>query len=64
MAAHETTVESLTAEIGRLVAERQELRGAGAAAGELEDNRRRLAAAQARLSRLLIARHLGSPVTA
>jgi hypothetical protein len=63
-AASETTVESLTAEIGRLVAERQELRGTGAAAPDLEENRRRLAAAQARLSRLLIERHLGSPVTA
>jgi hypothetical protein len=55
------SVESLTAEIGRIVAERQELRAAGAAAAPLEANRRRLASAQARLSRLLIERHLGQP---
>ena len=53
------TVESLSAEIGRIVAERQELRAAGAAPDELEGNRRRLAQAQAHLSRLLIQRHLG-----
>ena len=52
------TVESLVAEIGRIVAERQELRGAGAGPSELEENRRALAEAQARLSQLLIARHL------
>jgi hypothetical protein len=52
------TVESLTAEIGRIVGERQELRAAGAAPTELEENRRRLAAAQAQLSQLLIERHL------
>jgi hypothetical protein len=50
------TVESLTEEIGRIVAERQELRAAGAAAEQLEQNRRRLAAAQAQLSTLLIER--------
>ncbi|HUZ82735.1 MAG TPA: hypothetical protein VMU73_10875 [Gaiellaceae bacterium] len=52
------TVETLAAEIGRIVGERQELRAAGAVQGELEENRRRLAAAQSRLSLLLIERHL------
>jgi hypothetical protein len=52
------TVETLTEEIGRIVAERQELRASGAGQGELEENRRRLAAAQSRLSHLLIERHL------
>ncbi len=52
------TVETLTEEIGRIVAERQELRAAGAGQVELEENRRRLAAAQSRLSDLLIERHL------
>jgi len=52
-----TTVESLTEEIGRIVAERQELRAAGAAAEQLEENRRRLAGAQAELSTLLIERY-------
>jgi hypothetical protein len=51
------TVESLTEEIGRIVAERQELRASGATAERLEENRRRLAAAQAQLSALLIERH-------
>ncbi len=52
------TVESLTEEIGRIVAERQRLRATGAAGDELEENRRRLAQAQSRLSELLIARYL------
>ena len=52
------TVETLVAEIGSIVAERQELRATGAGPSELEQNRRALAEAQARLSRLLIARHL------
>jgi hypothetical protein len=51
------TVESLTEEIGRIVAERQSLRASGATAAELEENRRRLAAAQAQLSALLIERY-------
>ncbi len=38
------TVETLTDEIGRIVAERQELRAANAGQAELEENRRRLAA--------------------
>ena len=62
-AAHDTraigqTVETLTEEIGRIVAERQELRASAAGQAELEENRRRLAAAQNRLSHLLIERHL------
>jgi len=52
------TVETLTEEIGRIVAERQELRATGAGQSALEENRRRLAAAQSRLSDLLIERYL------
>ncbi len=52
------TVESLGEEIGRIVAARQALREAGADGQALEENRRRLAAAQSRLSHLLIERHL------
>jgi hypothetical protein len=52
------TVESLTREIGEIVAERQALRARRAARDELEANRRLLAAAQARLSALLIALYL------
>jgi hypothetical protein len=52
------TVESLSAEIERVVAERQALRAAGADPTTLEENRRRLGAAQASLSQLLIERHL------
>jgi len=52
------TVETLTAEISRIVAERQELRATGASFEVLEENRRRLAAAQSALSQLLIDRHL------
>jgi hypothetical protein len=51
------TIDSLGAEIGRIVAERQELRAAGASHEVLEENRRRLAQAQAQLSRLLIDRY-------
>jgi hypothetical protein len=58
------TVESLTAEIGRIVAERQDLRTAGASFDVLEENRRRLAKAQSELSQLLIARYLPSSQTA
>lgn len=53
-----STVESVGAEIGKIVAERQSLRAAGAGERELEVNRRRLTAAQHELSRLLIARYL------
>ncbi|HEX7526438.1 MAG TPA: hypothetical protein VF327_09030 [Gaiellaceae bacterium] len=52
------TVETLTEEIGRIVTERQELRASGVGRSELEENRRRLAAAQSRLSNLLIERYL------
>ena len=51
-------METLTEEIGRIVAERQELRATGAGQAELEENRRRLAAAQSRLSDLFIERYL------
>jgi hypothetical protein len=54
----EHTVETLAREIESIVAERQELRVRGAAPAELELNRRRLADAQALLSRLLIERYL------
>jgi hypothetical protein len=60
----EHTVETLTAEIGRIVVERQDLRAAGASAAQLEENRRRLAAAQSGLSRLLIERYLPATRTA
>jgi hypothetical protein len=52
------TVESVSDEIGRIVADRQALREAGADGDSLEENRRRLAAAQNKLSRLLIERYL------
>jgi len=52
------TVETLTEEIGRIVAERQELRASGAGHDLLEENRRRLATAQSRFSNLLIERYL------
>jgi len=52
------TVETLTEEIGRIVAERQELRASDAGHDRLEENRRRLATAQSRLSNLLIERYL------
>jgi hypothetical protein len=52
------TVEILGEEIGRIVADRQALREAGADSAALEENRRRLAAAQNKLSLLLIERHL------
>ena len=57
-------VQALRAEIDRLVAERQALRGNGATDDELELNRRRLARAQSDLSRLLVARDLPGPAAA
>jgi hypothetical protein len=57
------TVETLTAEISRIVAERQALRAAGASTDVLEQNRRRLAAAQSQLSQLLIARYVPKSAT-
>jgi hypothetical protein len=58
------TIESLTEQIGDIVAERQSLRARGAPAEELEANRKRLTEAQARLSRLLIASYLPHPEAA
>jgi hypothetical protein len=52
------TIESLRAEIDRIVAERQELRRTEADALDLEENRTRLVRAQARLSGFLIQLHL------
>jgi len=53
-----STVETLAEEIAELVVERQRLRAGGATREALEANRRGLAAAQNRLSLLLIERHL------
>jgi hypothetical protein len=58
------SVETLADEIGRIVAERQDLRANGAPPDALEENRRRLAAAQSELSRLLIERYLVRPQVA
>jgi hypothetical protein len=58
MTAATHTLETLTQEIELIVAERQDLRADGADAVALEANRRRLAQAQAQLSRLLIERYL------
>ena len=58
------SVESLRAEIDRLVTERQELRRNCASDEELELNRRRLVRAQSQLSQLLIQRHLPGPAAA
>ncbi|HEY3962844.1 MAG TPA: hypothetical protein VGL84_09990 [Gaiellaceae bacterium] len=52
------SVEAVGGEIDRIVAERQRLRESGAKQSELEQNRQRLAEAQAQLSLLLIERHL------
>jgi hypothetical protein len=48
----------LTEEIDQIVAERRALRDTGASEAELESNRKRLIAAQSRLTQLLVARHL------
>jgi hypothetical protein len=53
-----STVETLAEEIAGIVVERQRLRAGGATRTALEENRRSLAAAQHRLSQLLIERHL------
>jgi hypothetical protein len=53
-------VESLLAEIGRLVVERQALRTDGASRVELERNRLRIAASQQELSHALIERYAPS----
>jgi hypothetical protein len=52
------SVESLTARIETLTAERQALRSKCASAGSLERNRVKLARAQWELSHALIERHL------
>jgi hypothetical protein len=51
------TVESLSDQIGRLVAERQRLRAENASAEVLEHNRLAITVAQQLLSELLIRRH-------
>lgn len=51
------TVETLCQRIGRLVAERQELRRGHASERDLERNRREIASSQQELSRALIERH-------
>jgi hypothetical protein len=60
----EHTIDTIKTEIQRIVAERQDLRGNGAAAEVLEENRRLLAHAQALFSHLLIQHHLPQPATA
>jgi len=52
------SIENLTREIERLVAERQSLRDRGASTDELERNRKQLVDGQALMSRLLIDRYL------
>jgi hypothetical protein len=47
----------LSEEIDQIVAERRALRDADASEAELEDNRQRLMAAQAKLTQLLVERH-------
>ena len=64
MDAVQHTLESLRREIDRIVAERQELCRSGATADALEANRARLVVAQARLSELLVERHLPRPAAA
>jgi hypothetical protein len=54
------TVETLIAEVGQIVVERQRLSAGGGSPGELDQNKRRLAAAQSELSHLLVERHLPS----
>jgi hypothetical protein len=51
-------LETLSTEIHRIVAERQELRSSGASHDVLEENRRVLADAHTRFSRALIQRYL------
>ena len=51
------TVEAVSALIGELVRERQELRALGAGADLLEHNRRRIVDLQRELSRALIERY-------
>jgi hypothetical protein len=60
----QTTVETLTARVGGLVAERQQLRDRGASEASLERNRLQLARAQWELGHALIDRHLPQRATA
>jgi hypothetical protein len=53
-------VESLEADVRRLVGERQRLRDVGASTVELERNRGRIVQTQLDLARALIRRHLPS----
>ena len=53
----ETSVETLTERVARLVGERQSLRSAGAGRVELERNRAEITRVQWRLSHALIARY-------
>lgn len=55
------TADELTTRIGRLVAERQELRARGASEASLERNRLQIARAQWELAHALIDRHLPEP---
>jgi hypothetical protein len=56
-----TTAEELTTRIGRLVAERQQLRARGAAERSLERNRLQIARAQWELAHALIDQYLPEP---
>jgi len=58
------SVELLTVRITTLVAERQELRGSGAAGAAIEQNRVQIARAQWELAHALIERHLSAAQTA
>ena len=58
MKTHAFPPEALSDEIDRIVAERRMLRDAGASEQELEANRKQLMAAQARLTQVLLERHL------
>ena len=55
-----TGVELLHAQIALLVADRQQLRAAGASRESLEENRLELLRSQSELSRALIEQHLPS----
>jgi hypothetical protein len=55
------TADELTTRIGRLVAERQELRARGASEASLERNRLQIARAHWELAHALIDRHLPEP---
>jgi len=58
-----TSAEELTTLIGRLVAQRQELRARGASEAALERNRMQIARAQWELAHALIDRYLPEPAT-